>query len=312
MHPLAISPPAIALAAAVLTAASPAATLLRADEPPGASRPAEAARQPEPAAARGAGSPVRGDGGNNGGFPPEIELTGDQREKLDQLRARFAPAHAEVQNRRAAILTDEQKRLRHEIEQRIRTEGLGRQEAEALMGTSLNLTPEQKTSLEATEEEAKRLRAEAESERMAVLTDAQRATLRRLSAVRRVERMFQPPAEFKLDETQLAGLKALQEEFGDQLATLTEQQEKLMTPERLAAREQVMQTARAGGMERQAVAAAIDAALQFTDAEKAEMAATEASLRELRQKIQDRVLALLTPEQRQQFEKKFGAGRAGR
>jgi Spy/CpxP family protein refolding chaperone len=301
MHPLTMNSRAIALAAAVLTA-TPQAAMLLADEPRSASPPAEAARQPESAAARG-------DGGKNGGFPAEIELTGEQREKLDQLRARVATATAELKVRRATILSDEQKRLRHEIEQRIRAEGLDRQQAEALMATSLNLTPEQKTLLETTEEEAKRLRAGIESERMAVLTNEQRTTLRRLSAVSRVERMFQPPAQFKLDETQLAGLKAVKEEFGDQLATLTEQQEKLMTPERIAAREQVMQTARVGGMDRQAVTAAVDAALQLTDAEKAEMAATEASLRELRQKIQDRVLALLTPEQRQEFGKKFGAGR---
>lgn len=47
----------------------------------------------------------------------------------------------------------------------------------------------------------------------------------------------------------------------------------------------------------------------FSDVEKAEVTALEASLRDLRQKIQDRVLALLTPEQRQEVEKKFNAGR---
>ena len=201
---------------------------------------------------RGAGR----DGGGNGGFPAEIALTEEQQKKLSDLRSTFGPAFAEIDRKRAAILTDEQKQARLEIEQRVRDGGLGRQEAAALLESSVKLSPEQKAALDAIELEARKVRSDAEVQRMAVLTDAQREVLRGIERSRRVERTFQLPAEIQLDDVQRAALKAVQDELGNELATLDEKKEKLLTPERIAARDKVMQAVREGSMDRQAAAAA--------------------------------------------------------
>jgi len=256
--------------------------------------------------AQGERTPVGRNGGQNGGFPAEIMLTEDQQKKIADLRTTFGPVIAQLEQQRAAILTDEQKKTRIEVDQKIRAEGLGRQSATALLESSVKLSAEQKASLELIERESRNLRAEIEVQRMAVLTDDQRQVLRRIERSRRMERMFQLPDEIKLDDAQKAALKSVQDELCDDLETLDARKDKVLTPERIAAREKVIMAARDGTMDRQTATAAIEAAIGLTDAERAELVATESSLRDVRQKIQDRVLALLTPEQKQALEKKIG------
>jgi Spy/CpxP family protein refolding chaperone len=67
--------------------------------------------------------------------------------------------------------------------------------------------------------------------------------------------------------------------------------------------------ARESGKDRQATADAVDAALGLTAAEKAQLAEVEQGLRELNQQIRERMIALLTPEQKAELEKRFGDGR---
>ena len=256
--------------------------------------------------AQGERTPVGRKGGQNGGFPAEIMLTEDQQKKIADLRTTFGPVIAQLEQQRAAILTDEQKKTRIEVDQKIRAEGLGRQSATALLESSVKLSAEQKASLELVERESRNLRAEIEVQRMAVLTDDQRQVLRGIERSRRMERMFQLPEEIKLDDAQKAALKSVQDELYDDLETLDAKKDKVLTPERIAAREKVIMAARDGTMDRQAAAAAIEAAIGLTDAERAELAATESLLRDVRKKIQDRVLALLTPEQKQALENKIG------
>jgi len=256
--------------------------------------------------AQGERTPVGRNGGQNGGFPAEIMLTEDQQKKIADLRTTFGPVIAQLEQQRAAILTDEQKKTRIEVDQKIRAEGLGRQSATALLESSVKLSAEQKASLELIERESRNLRAEIEVQRMAVLTDDQRQVLRGIERSRRMERMFQLPEEIKLDDAQKAALKSVQDELYDDLETLDAKKDKVLTPERIAAREKVIMAARDGTMDRQAAAAAIEAAIGLTDAERAELAATESLLRDVRKKIQDRVLALLTPEQKQALENKIG------
>ena len=280
-----------------------------ADEPRREAGQAGGERRAEQPVARGERTPAGREGGHNGGFPAEITLTEEQQKKIADLRVTFGPALAELDRKRAAILTDEQKQARLEAEQRIRTEALGRQEAAALLESAVKPSAEQKAAFDAVEQETRKVRSEAEVQRLAVLTEEQRQVLRGIERSRRTERMFQMPPEIKLDDAQRAGLKAVQDELGNEVVALEEKKEKLLTPERIAAREKVMQAVREGSMDRQAAAAALESAMALTDAEKAELMSAEASLQDLRQKIQDRVLALLTPEQRQELEKKFGVGR---
>jgi Spy/CpxP family protein refolding chaperone len=47
----------------------------------------------------------------------------------------------------------------------------------------------------------------------------------------------------------------------------------------------------------------------MTEAEKAQLAETEQGLRALHEQIREKVMALLTPEQKAEFEKRAGARR---
>ncbi len=105
-----------------------------------------------------------------------------------------------------------------------------------------------------------------------------------------------------------AGLK-LTDELGPKLANLTEQHSRTLTAERRAARDAAIKEARESGKDRQAASDAIAAALKMTDAEKAQLAELDESLRDLRRQIRDRIVALLTAEQQTGLEKRFGAGR---
>jgi len=67
--------------------------------------------------------------------------------------------------------------------------------------------------------------------------------------------------------------------------------------------------ARESGKDRQATADAGDVALGLTATEEAQLAEVEQGLRELNQQIRERMIALLTPEQKAELEKRFGDGR---
>lgn len=269
-------------------------------------------RKPGEAAPRGERKPgderrpQAGDG-RRSEFPVEIKLTEEQEKKLADLRTDFGGKFSELSKKRDAILSDEQKTARTETEKKLREGGVSRQEYADAMAAALKLTSEQKTKTEAVEAEASVLRREMETQRMAVLTDAQKGEFRKLIAARELERFFQLPGDFTLTDEQKKGLKALQDEHSAELKTLTEKRDTIMTEERKTALQAVYKDA--AGKDRQALSEAMDAALKLTDAEKTELNETQHKLGELQRSIQDKKLALLTAEQKAEFEKKFGSRR---
>jgi Spy/CpxP family protein refolding chaperone len=82
-----------------------------------------------------------------------------------------------------------------------------------------------------------------------------------------------------------------------------------LTDERRLARDAAYKEARESGKDREATMQAVDAALKMTEAEKAQLAETEQGLRALHEQIREKVMALLTPEQKAEFEKRAGARR---
>ncbi len=242
-------------------------------------------------------------------FPAEIKLTDEQQTKLGELRATFGAKFAELAKERDAILTAEQLKARGEVEQKIRAGGVSRQEVAELFANAVKLKPDQKTKTEAVEQAANKLRQEAEQAKLAVLTAEQQTQLRTLNAERELARFFAVPDDIKLSDEQKAGLKSLQDELSGELKTWTEKRNAIMTPERVAARDKVFKEAREGNQDRQALAAALQAAVNLSDTERADLTAAEQKLREIYEQIQTRKLGLLTPEQKQEFEKRFGSGR---
>jgi Spy/CpxP family protein refolding chaperone len=276
-----------------------------AETPRGERKPeAGAERKPEAGAER---RPARDGGGRRSEFPEEIKLTDEQLKKLEALRTDAGGKFTALSEKRDAVLTDAQKAARAEVEKKLREGGMSRQEYADAMAAALKLTDEQKPKMEAIEAEANQMRRDAETARMAVLTDDQKLTLRKLMAARELERMFMLPPDFTTTDEQKAGLKKLQDEHAAELKTLTEKRDSIMTPERRTALEAVFKDARENNKDRQALAEAMNAALNLTDAEKTELNETQQKLGELNRKINDAKLALLTPEQKAEFEKRLGS-----
>ncbi|MBL8829495.1 MAG: hypothetical protein JNM18_21130 [Planctomycetaceae bacterium] len=242
-------------------------------------------------------------------FPEEIKLTDEQQAKLGELRATFGAKFAALAKERDAILTDEQLKARGEVEQKIRAGGVSRQEIAELFANAVKLTPDQKTKTEAVEQAANKLRQEAEQAKLALLTSEQQSQLRAWNAERELARFFAVPDDIKLSDEQKTSLKALQDELSGELKTWTEKRNAIMTPERVAARDKVFKEAREGNKDRQAIGEALQAAVNLSDAERSDLTTAEQKLRELYEQIQTRKLGLLTPEQKQEFEKRFGTGR---
>jgi Spy/CpxP family protein refolding chaperone len=280
-------------------------------------RPAEGAprgeRPANPGAPRGERQPeaerVPGRGGPRAEFPDEIKLTDDQQARLKAINDSLATKQADLSKKRDAILTAEQKTAQAEAMQKVREGNLSRQEIGDLLAAALKLTPEQKTQIEAVDGETRQLFQESSAQKLALLTDEQRTALRKISIASGVARTFSIPGGITISDEQKAGLKTVQDELGAKLTDLTEKHAALLTDERRTAREAAYKEARESGKDREATSAAINAALNMTDAEKTQLAELETSLRELHQQIRERVMALLTPEQRTELEKKIGTGR---
>jgi Spy/CpxP family protein refolding chaperone len=270
-------------------------------------------RQPNAGAPRGErqASPERtpGAGGRRAEFPEELKLTDEQQAKIREINTEIGASDAEMTKKREAILTEEQKTAQGEVAKKIREGGLTRQEATEQLAAALKLSPEQQKQIDELDGARRQLGQEANTRKMAVLTDEQRAVLRKMTMTMNVARIFSVPGPGEPSEAQKAGLQALQEELGPKLIELTEKQATLLTDERRLARDAAYKEARESGKDREATMQAVDAALKMTEAEKAQLAETEQGLRALHEQIREKVMALLTPEQKAEFEKRAGARR---
>lgn len=275
---------------------------------PGAPRGERAANPGAPRGERPAG-PERSPGPERrrSEFPEELKLTDEQQAKIREITAEIGASDADMAKKRDAILTPEQRNAQNEVMQKIRDGGLSRQEAGELLASAVKFSPEQQKQIDELDGARRSLGQEANTRKMAVLTDEQRTTLRKLTTAAGIARIFSIP--FEASDAQKASLKALQEELGPKLTELTEKQATLLTDERRAAREAAYKEARDAGKDRQETADAVNAALKMTDAEKAQLTETEQSLRELQGQIREKMMALLTPEQKAEFEKRFGTRR---
>lgn len=305
--------PAPATEAPKPAAKTPAETTPARGSDPGPQRPAVAPAEPGRERAPAAGGERKPD--PRGGvprefiFPNEITLSAEQQTKLNELQAIAGAKLTELLTKREAILTDAQKAARREVDQQARAGNFGRAEYAEKMSTALALTPEQQTQVTAVEEEFKQFRQSVEQQKMAILTAEQRETLRKLAVAQNTSRVFAFPSDVLLSEQQTASLKALETELGPKFTDLSQRQGALLTEERRVARDAAAKAASEAGLGRAETAEAIRAALNFTEAEVAQLAEIETSMRELRTQIQDRKLGILTPEQRQQFEARLGSGR---
>ena len=107
-------------------------------------------------------------------------------------------------------------------------------------------------------------------------------------------------------KTSFAGLK---KEYGPKLMAAIKQLD-VMTPEQKKAAAEARKEAKAAGKTGKEIHQAVDAAVKLTDAQKAKSADAHKKVGALSKELKQKVLALLTPEQKDQLKKAAKAKKA--
>ncbi|NOX57021.1 MAG: M3 family metallopeptidase [Planctomycetes bacterium] len=126
----------------------------------------------------------------------DIELSDEQKAKVDELRKEFAPKFAALRKEQNEILTPEQKKARRDALRKAKQEGKSFREAAKEIAKSMNLTDEQKEKMAEIAKKRKELTAELREKLLTILTDEQKAKLPK-RGVRRGKKAAGPGAPGK-------------------------------------------------------------------------------------------------------------------
>ena len=111
-----------------------------------------------------------------------VELTADQKAKVEEVQKEFRPKMQAVQQKHEGILTDEQKKARAEAMKAVRESGKKWQEARKAVEDAVKLTDEQKAKMADVQKEMGELRKETHEKVMAILTPEQQEQLKKKMA----------------------------------------------------------------------------------------------------------------------------------
>ena len=107
--------------------------------------------------------------------PKSIELTADQKTKLDALNKEFGPKLAECKVKAGSIVTKDQKKARVEALKKAKADGKKGKELRAAADAALALTADQKAQQAETKKAVMALNKEIKTQFAAILTDEQKA-----------------------------------------------------------------------------------------------------------------------------------------
>ena len=107
--------------------------------------------------------------------PKSIELTADQKTKLDALNKEFGPKLAECKAKAGSIVTKDQKKARVEALKKAKADGKKGKELRAAADAALALTADQKAQQAETKKAMMVLNKEIKTQFAAILTDEQKA-----------------------------------------------------------------------------------------------------------------------------------------
>ena len=110
--------------------------------------------------------------------PKTVELTADEKTKLDALNKEFGPKLAELRKKQASIITADQKKARAEALKKAKADGKKGKELQAAANAALALTDDQKKQQAETKKAAGSLNKEIRGKFAALLTDEQKAKLK--------------------------------------------------------------------------------------------------------------------------------------
>ena len=110
--------------------------------------------------------------------PKGIELTVDQKAKLDALNKEFGPKLAECRKKAASIITADQKKARTEAVKKAKADGKKGKEVQAAANAAVAITADQKKLQAETKKAMGALNKEIRTQFAALLTDEQKAKLK--------------------------------------------------------------------------------------------------------------------------------------
>jgi Spy/CpxP family protein refolding chaperone len=118
--------------------------------------------------------------------------------------------------------------------------------------------------------------------------------------------------EVSLTDDQKVKVEEVKKEYGPKLKEARQKMDGILTEDQKKARTEAMKAARAAGKDRQEARKEVEAAVKLTDDQKAKMAEAKKGVDTLRKEAREKILALLTPEQKEQLKKERGHGRPHR
>ena len=116
----------------------------------------------------------------------------------------------------------------------------------------------------------------------------------------------------ELSAEQKEKVKELNKEFGPKLKELKAKMEGIVTEEQKKAQREAMKAAKEAGKKGKELRAAVEAAVQLTDEQKAKMAEVRKAMGPLQREIREKFMALLTPEQQEVVKEKMKKARPER
>ena len=110
--------------------------------------------------------------------PKTVELTADQKTKLDALNKEFGPKLAELRKKQASIITADQKNARAEANKKAKADGKKGKELRDVVNAAFAITADQKAQQAETKKAMGALQKEIRTQFAALLTDEQKAKLK--------------------------------------------------------------------------------------------------------------------------------------
>ena len=110
--------------------------------------------------------------------PKSIELTAEQKTKLDALNKEFGPKLAECRKKAASIITADQKKARAEAMKKAKADGKKGKELRAAVNAALAITADQKTQQAECKKAMGALNKEIRTQFAALLTDEQKTKIK--------------------------------------------------------------------------------------------------------------------------------------
>jgi Spy/CpxP family protein refolding chaperone len=107
-----------------------------------------------------------------------------------------------------------------------------------------------------------------------------------------------------LTDDQKVNLEEIKKEYAPKVKELEQKMEGILTPEQKTARQEAVKAAKEAGKKGPEVRKEVEAAVKLTNEQKAKQAETRKAMKALHKEIHDKVMSILTPEQKAQLDQR--------